>query len=257
MVPAPNLQDLIAEVDRDATSAEPLARLETAARTVRAANEAADAALGYFVDQARRAGHSWSEIGEALGVSKQAAQQRQVARTGGLTSVTFERFTDRARMVVAASEDCARELGHNYVGTEHLLLAQFSAPEGIAAQVLGELGIERGGVQRGIRERVRDGATPPEGDLPFTPRSIDVFTGALAAALELRHNYIGTEHLLLGLLRTDGLAKEILADAGADEARVTQAITAKLAGFARTPAPRTTPPRRRPANKVPKTRRGA
>jgi hypothetical protein len=115
MTPAPSLQDLIADVDRDSVSDDPLIRLETVARTVRSFNDVGDAALGYFVDQARRAGHSWSEIGEALGVSKQAAQQRQVARGMGMTSVTFERFTDRARTVVASSEDCAREFRHNYV----------------------------------------------------------------------------------------------------------------------------------------------
>jgi Clp amino terminal domain, pathogenicity island component len=250
MTPAPSLQDLIADVHRDAASDEPLVRLETAARTVRSLTEVGDAALGYFVDQARRAGQSWSEIGEALGVSKQAAQQRQVARTGGLTSVTFERFTDRARAVVAASEDCAREFCHNYVGTEHLLLAQFSMPEGLAAHVLAESGLPAETVRRAIRDRVGEGTQTPEGHLPFTPRAIEVFTGALAAALELGHNYIGTEHLLVGTVRTDGLAHDILTAAGLDEAVLTPKIVAKLAGFQPSARARARAPRKRPTKKA-------
>jgi len=254
MTPAPTLQDLIHEVDRDAASDEPLKRLETAAGMIRSLSDVGDAALGYFVDQARRAGHSWSEIGESLGVSKQAAQQRQVARALGLTTVTFERFTERARRVVAASEDCAREFQHNYIGTEHLLLAQYSMPEGLAAQILTESGLSADAVRQAIRDRVGEGAQTPEDHLPFTPRAVEVFTGALAAALEFRHNYIGTEHLLLGLVRTDGVANEILMTAGLDAAVLTPKVTAKLAGF-QTPKPaKTGAPRKRTAKKAsPKT----
>ena len=163
MTPAPTLQDLIREVQHDAPDPEPLKLLETAAAMIRSLDDVGDAALGYFVDQARRAGHSWSEIGESLGVSKQAAQQRQVARTGGLTTVTFERFTDRARRVVASSQDCAREFHHNYIGTEHLLLAQFSMPEGLAAQVLTESGLSADIVRQAIRDRVGEGTDVPDG----------------------------------------------------------------------------------------------
>jgi hypothetical protein len=248
MTPAPSLQDLIQQVDQDASSPAPLSRLETAAGMIRSLNDVGDAVLGYFVDHARRAGHSWSEIGESLGVSKQAAQQRQVARTGGLTSVTFERFTDRARMAVALSEDCAREFRHNYIGTEHLLLAQFSLPEGLAAQVLIESGLSADAVRRAIRDGVGEGTEKPEGHLPFTPRAIEVFTGALTVALELGHNYIGTEHLLLGLARTDGLANEILKSAGLDGAVLTPKVIAKLAGF-QAQAPSTTRPTRKRAAK--------
>jgi hypothetical protein len=250
----PTLQDLIADVDRDAASDEPLVRLETAARAVQSLTDVGDAVLGYFVDQARRAGHSWSEIGEALGVSKQAAQQRQVARTGGLTAVTFERFTDRARTVVESTEDCAREFRHNYIGTEHLLLAQFAAPEGLAAQVLVESGLERDAIRQAIRDRVGEGVRSPEGHLPFTPKAVDVFTGALAAALELGHNYIGTEHLLIGLVRTNGVASDILVAAGLDEAALVPKVVAKLAGFRRTPPPKKRAVRKQPAKRARKSR---
>jgi ATP-dependent Clp protease ATP-binding subunit ClpA len=218
---------------------------------IRSLSDVGDAALGYFVDQARRAGHSWSEIGESLGVSKQAAQQRQVARAFGLTTVTFERFTERARRVVAASEECAREFQHNYIGTEHLLLAQYSMPEALAAQILTESGLSADAVRQAIRDRVGEGAQPPEGHLPFTPRAVEVFTGALAAALEFRHNYIGTEHLLLGLVRTDGVANEILMTVGLDAEALTPKVTAKLAGFQAAKPEKARAPRKRTAKKAP------
>jgi ATP-dependent Clp protease ATP-binding subunit ClpC len=188
-------------------------------------------------------------------VSKQAAQQRQVARGVGLTSVTFERFTDRARAVVASSEDCAREFRHNFIGTEHLLLAQYSMPNAIAAQVLTECGLEAQAVRAAIRDRMGEGADDPDGDLPFTPRSIAVFTGALAAALELGHNYIGTEHLLFGLVRTDGVGHEILVGAGLDEAVLAPKIMEKLAGFQKAPPPSKRPTAKRPASKARKARK--
>ena len=237
-------------MQQDAPSEAPLQRLETAAQLVQGLNDVGDAALGYFVDQARRSGHSWSEIGEALGVSKQAAQQRQVARTGGLTNVTFERFTDRARRVVLLAQETARVLNHDYVGTEHILLAQFTEPEGLAAQVLTESGVSEAAVRQAVIERVGEGTDAPEGQLPFTPRAIDVFTGALAAALELGHNYIGTEHLLLGIVRTEGLANEILKAAGLDEAALTPKIVAKLSAFQKKPTPRKRTPRKTTAKKA-------
>src|SRR3954466_3712076 len=129
MAPAPSMQDLISLVVADAPDEQPLNRLTTAATLVRDVGETADAALGYFVDQARRAGHSWSEIGDALGVTKQAAQQRHLRAGGGIIT-NLERFTDRARRTVAAGEFAARNLGHGFIGTEHLLLALFGEPEG-------------------------------------------------------------------------------------------------------------------------------
>ena len=149
---------------------------------------------------------SWSEIGESLGVSKQAAQQRQVAPDRRADDGDLRAVHRPGRFVVAGSE-ASRELRHNYIGTEHLLLAQFKAPEGLSAQVLVESGLTQESVRQAIVDAVGEGAEEPEGHLPFTPRSTEVFTGALAAALELGHNYIGTEHLLLGLVRTEGLAK--------------------------------------------------
>src|SRR5580658_932934 len=139
MVPTPTLQDVIHLVEADTEDAEPLSRLGTASVLVRNLTEVGDAALGYFVDQARHAGHSWSEIGEALGVSKQAAQQKHTVRLSlGLNTPTFERFSPRARNVLSAAEPIARQWGHGCIGTEHLLLALYREPEGVAAQILNE-----------------------------------------------------------------------------------------------------------------------
>src|SRR5438309_10254478 len=203
MAPAPSIQELISVVVADCPDDEPLGRLTTAATLMREVGDTADAALGYFVDQARRSGHSWSEIGDALGVSKQAAQQRHGLRLGGIP-VTFERFTARAKSVVAASEMAARSLGHGYIGTEHLLLAQYAEPDGLGAQALVEAGLPADAVKSAVIERVGEGPGTGEDRPPFTPRAVEALKEALAVALELGHNYIGTEHLLMGTARIDG-----------------------------------------------------
>ena len=217
--PPLSLEDLIGAVVQAAADDAPLTRLRTAASMTQVVNDVTDAGLGYFVDQARRAGHSWSEIGEALGVSKQAAQQRQRNRTVTLTMpVTFERFTERARNVLSSSKSIAQELGHDYVGTEHLLLAQYSEPEGLGAQLLSESGLPARAARKAVLQAVPKGAGAPDGRLAFTPTAIESLTAALTIALEHKHNYIGTEHLLLGVARTEGVASRILVRAGMDEA---------------------------------------
>src|SRR5271166_6263109 len=141
MTPPPTLQELIDMVRSDAASQQPLDQLVAAATAVAQLEATSDALLGHFVDRCRRDGQSWSQISAALGVSKQAVHKRfasaiaahMVATT---TTWTFERFTDRARRVVAAAEQAALEFGANTVGTEHLLLGLFAEPEGIAGRVL-------------------------------------------------------------------------------------------------------------------------
>src|SRR5271166_2884422 len=130
MTPPPTLQELIDMVRRDAGSEQPLDQLVSAAAAVAQLEETSDALLGHFVDRCRRDGQSWSQISAALGVSKQAVHKRFASAiaahmVAGTTAWTFERFTDRARHVVAASQQAALDLGLNEVGTEHLLLALF------------------------------------------------------------------------------------------------------------------------------------
>jgi hypothetical protein len=233
MAPTPSLQDVIHLVEADTEDAQPLSRLGVASVLVRNLAEVGDAALGYFVDQARHAGHSWSEIGEALGVSKQAAQQKHTVRLSlGLNAPTFERFTPRARNVLSEAEPVAREWGHRQIGTEHLLLALYREPDGVAAQVLNESNFSMDKAKAAVDARTERGPGAPEEKLPFSPEAIAVFSGALASALEMGHNYIGTEHLLLGLTRGESQAANILADADLGQEAVERQVTEKLAGYA-------------------------
>jgi hypothetical protein len=231
MPPAPSLPEVIDLVEADAVDARPLNRLRAASTLVRKLTDLGDAALGYFVDQARHAGHSWSEIGEALGVTKQAAQQRHTVRSSA-SGMTFERFTPRARKVVDGAEPIAREWGHDYVGTEHLLLSLLREPDGLGAQILIEGGLPEEMATAAIQERVEPGTGPPEGALPFRPEAKTALISASAMALDMGHSYIGTEHVLLGLAREDGIAGEVLEQAGLDPDVVTIRITEKLARYA-------------------------
>jgi ATP-dependent Clp protease ATP-binding subunit ClpC len=138
----------------------------------------------------------------------------------------FERFTDRARLVVVLAQEEARELGHDYIGTEHLLLGLIRDGEGVAAQALDALGIRLDAARREIREIVGQGekSTLPS-HIPFTPRAKKVLELSLREALQLGHNYIGTEHILLGLIREgDGVAVQVLVKLGADLNRVRQEV---------------------------------
>jgi hypothetical protein len=240
MAPAPNLQELIETVRRDSSESTPLIELSTAAGLIAEANEVGDATLGFFVDQARHAGHSWSQIGEALGVSKQAAQQRH-QRSSAATIASFERLTDRARRVIEASEFAARDLGHNYIGTEHLLLAMYDQPESIAAIILDTAGLSAPQARAAVTAIVPNGKGTAAGNLPFTPRSTQVFAKATEAAVQLGHNYVGTEHLLLGLVGGDGVAARVLHDAGLTSQQTLDAVISQLAGFRATGAMPSTP----------------
>lgn len=235
MTPGPTLEDLINEVQRDAPESDPLSRLRTAGALARDVTDVADAALGYFVDQARRSGHSWSEIGDALGVSKQAAQQRHVRVGMGMVE-SMGRVTDRARRVIAAAEFAARDLGHGFVGTEHLLLAQFSEPEAMSAVILHDRGLTAAKVRAAVVERIGEGPGAGPDPLPYTPRAAQALSSALTLALELGHNYIGTEHLLLALMEGEGVSALILREAGLDRESTTQDVVRRLTSLQPKPA---------------------
>jgi len=223
MPPAPTLQELIDGVRADAPGEDALLQLSHASKTAADLEQTTDALLGHFVDQCRRDGCSWSEISGALGVSKQAAHKRF-----SLDVPTFERFSDRARTVLAQSKEEAHRLGHGFVGTEHLLLALFDAPDGLAAQVLAEAGITRSTIETRILALIKRGAASEEGRIPFTPRAKAAIQSAVTEALQLGHNYVGTEHLLLGLfIDNEAIAAKILVEVGASydifKARITEA----------------------------------
>src|SRR5690606_32794252 len=180
-----------------------------------------------------------------LGVSKQAAHKRFAAAT---RPAGLDRFTDRARRVLSSATEAARGLGHAYVGTEHLLLALYTEPDGLAARILVEAGIDRDAVEEAVLRRVPRGTETPQPPLPHTPRAVAVIEGTVREALLLGHNYVGTEHLLLALY-TDpvapvgpggepgrvgsGLAAQVLSELGLDRETAQAKVVEKLAELTR------------------------
>ena len=144
----------------------------------------------------------------------------------------FERFTDRARRVVVLAQEEARLLNHSYIGTEHILLGLIHEGEGVAAKALESLGISLEAVRSQVEEIIGTGGSSPSGHIPFTPRAKKVLELSLREALQLGHNYIGTEHILLGLIREgEGVAAQVLVKLGADLSRVRQQVIQLLSGY--------------------------
>ncbi|HEX9993493.1 MAG TPA: ATP-dependent Clp protease ATP-binding subunit [Acidimicrobiales bacterium] len=144
----------------------------------------------------------------------------------------FERFTDRARRVVVLAQEEARLLNHNYIGTEHILLGLIHEGEGVAAKALESLGISLEAVRSQVEDIIGQGGSSPSGHIPFTPRAKKVLELSLREALQLGHNYIGTEHILLGLIREgEGVAAQVLVKLGADLSRVRQQVIQLLSGY--------------------------
>ncbi|MCF2706044.1 ATP-dependent Clp protease ATP-binding subunit [Arcanobacterium haemolyticum] len=144
----------------------------------------------------------------------------------------FERFTDRARRVIVLAQEEARNLKHNYLGTEHILLGLIREGEGVAAKSLESLGITLEDVRNQVVEIIGEGQEPPSGHIPFTPRAKKVIEYAMREGLQLGHSYIGTEHLLLGLTREpDGVAAQVLTKLGADMPRVRNQVNQFISGF--------------------------
>jgi hypothetical protein len=199
--------------------------------------DVADHLIGHFVDQARRSGASWTDIGRSMGVTKQAAQKRFVAKAGGEPSDLdpsqgFSRFTPRARNVVMAAQNEARTAGNAEVRPEHLVLGLLSEPDALAARSIVAQGVPL--------ETVRQATTatlPPPADgvpalIPYDPRAKKALELTFRQALRMGHNYIGTEHILLALLELeDGTG--VLARLGVDTATTEADITAALAALER------------------------
>ena len=144
----------------------------------------------------------------------------------------FERFTDRARRVVVLAQEEARLLNHSYIGTEHILLGLIHEGEGVAAKALESLNISLEAVRAQVEEILGQGGSSPSGHIPFTPRAKKVLELSLREALQLGHNYIGTEHILLGLIREgEGVAAQVLVKLGADLSRVRQQVIQLLSGY--------------------------
>jgi hypothetical protein len=192
----------------------PLDHVSAAVRIADHLGELADHLIGHFVDQARKSGASWTEIGQSMGVTKQAAQKRFVPKDSALDELVstlasapnrFSRFTQRARSSVAAAAKDAGQGGWDHVYPEHLVVGLLSEPDGLAAKAIAALGVAPDRARDALHAAIADAKAdqPRAGHLPFTPRAMKVLALALREALRLGHNYIGTEHLLLGVLEQE------------------------------------------------------
>ncbi|MET9329096.1 Clp protease N-terminal domain-containing protein [Tsukamurella sp. NPDC003166] len=197
--------------------------------------ETADHLVGHFVDQARRNGATWTSIGESMGMTKQAAQQRSAppsidpATLIEASGSPYSRFTPRARSVVVAAQEEARAAGSPVIDTDHILLGLFREPEGIAARLL----VGRGVTETAVRARipVADDTDAPE-LIPFSTAGRKTVDMVLREALRLGHNYVGTEHVLLGVLAEGtGPGATILAELGVDHAQIDAAVREILSAY--------------------------
>jgi hypothetical protein len=228
------LDHLVDHVARQAAADDPLGRLGVAVVTAEQLGELADHLVGHFVDRAREAGASWADIGRALGVSKQAAQQRFVPRPGAEPDLDddgrFSRFTPRARQVTLHARDEARAAGNDSIGTEHVLLGLLDEPDALAARALATQGVSLDDLRAATRARLAPRAADVPADIPFRPAAKKLVELTVREALRLGHNYIGTEHILLALFADESsVAGEVLAAAGVERGPVEQWIVQQLA----------------------------
>jgi Clp amino terminal domain, pathogenicity island component len=217
-----DLIDVIKEVHT-----EPLEQLTDAVLAAESLGELADHLIGHFVDQARKSGASWTDIGKCMGVTKQAAQKRFVPKVDAALDpdAGFGRFTPRARNVVVVAQNKAHDAGNSEIEPAHLLLALFTDPGGLAAKLLAGQGIDADAVGKAITlpERVDDVPVL----IPFNGQAKKALELTFRQALRLGHNYIGTEHLLLALHEAeddDGTLHQL----GVDKDRFERELVAAL-----------------------------
>ncbi|WP_433276899.1 Clp protease N-terminal domain-containing protein [Pseudonocardia xinjiangensis] len=229
------LDDLIDGIKKVHTGA--LDQLSTAVITAEALDDLADHLIGHFVDQARRSGASWTEIGRSMGVSKQAAQKRFVPKGPGEPADLdpdqgFSRYTDRARNVVVVSQNEAHAARNDTIRPEHLVLGLLGQPDGLGAQAIVAQGVELETVRQAVVAALPPAADPVPDLVPFDPQARKALELTFREALRLGHDHVGTEHILLALLELEngagvlgglGVTKE-----GA-EATITAAVAARAA----------------------------
>jgi hypothetical protein len=227
------LDDLIDVIKK--VHSEPLDQLTDAVLAAESLDEIADHLIGHFVDQARRSGASWTEIGKCMGVTKQAAQKRFMPKATSFDSAAldpnagFGRFTPRARNVVVVAQNKAQAAGNTEINPDHLLLGLFDDPEGLAAKLLKGQGVDAAAVDKAV-------TLPPrtEGDvpalIPFNSPAKKVLELTFRQALRLGHNYIGTEHILLALLEAED-DDGVLHGLGVDKDRFESELVAALEPF--------------------------
>ena len=204
-----SLADLIARLDEELPGASELARISEARLRAQTLSDLGDQLLDHYVSKAKQVGASWSEIGDAIGVTRQAAQQRH-------TPAPFDRYTNLNRHTIVLAQEAARTHKHDSIGTEHLLLGLLGEPRGLAYEVL----VAKAESEQRVRDAIEE-AMPPAGEkalrghIAFRPESKEAIEQALRASADLGHDWVGTEHSLLGLIRTQqSLAAQILRDLG-------------------------------------------
>lgn len=223
------LDDLIESIKQSNTDA--LDQLSNAVLAADHLGEIADHLIGHFVDQARRSGASWTDIGRSMGVSKQAAQKRFVAKGDAPdldASQGFSRFTDRARKVVVAAQEQARTRGNSQITVAHLVLGLVAEPDGHGARAI----VAQGVPLDTVRETATATLPPAAGDvpalIPFDAHAKKALELTFREALRMNHNYVGTEHILLALLEAeDGTG--VLAGLGVDKAAAEESVKAAAA----------------------------
>lgn len=218
-----SLADLTARLDKEFPAADELARITEAQLRAHTLTDLADQLVGHYVDKAKRAGASWSAIGDAIGVSKQAAQQRHAP-------AAFEGFTELNRHSIVLAQEAARTHKHDSIGTDHLLLGLLGEPRGLAYEVLtANVGSEQA-IRQAIEQAMAPGAKKaPRGHIPFRARSTEAIEHARRASADLGHDWVGTEHLLLGLIQAEeSSAAQILRRLGATSRQLHEAVSAAI-----------------------------
>ncbi|MGH3753226.1 MAG: Clp protease N-terminal domain-containing protein [Pseudonocardiaceae bacterium] len=229
------LDDLIEAIKKVHSDA--LEQLSDAVIAADHLGDVADHLIGHFVDQARRSGASWTDIGRSMGVTKQAAQKRFVPKRPGEPSDLdpsqgFSRFTERARNVVMAAQNEARAAGNDEIRPEHLVLGLLSEPDALAASSIVAHGVPLEAVRRAATATLPSAADQVPDLIPFDPRARKALELTFREALRMGHNYIGTEHILLALLELEdgtGVLTGLGVDKATAEANITAAVAATLA----------------------------
>jgi Clp amino terminal domain, pathogenicity island component len=225
------LDDLINAIKK--AHDQPLDRLTDAVIAADALGDIADHLIGHFVDQARKSGASWTEIGKCMGVTKQAAQKRFVPKADAALDpeAGFGRFTPRARNVVVVAQNKAGVAGNNEIRPEHLLLGLFADPDGLAPKLLAGQGIDADKVNKAITLPPRVDGVPVL--IPFNGQAKKVLELTFRQALRLGHNYVGTEHILLALYEAeddDGTLHQLGVDRDRFERELVEALESYTKG---------------------------
>ncbi|MEV7611343.1 Clp protease N-terminal domain-containing protein [Streptomyces sp. NPDC089799] len=232
------LDDLIEAIKK--SHADALEQLSDAVVTAEHLGDVADHLIGHFVDQARRSGASWTDIGRSMGVTRQAAQKRFVPKSDAdpAPSQDFARFTPRARNVVVAAQNEARAAGNTEIRPEHLALGLLAEPEGLAGYALRGQNADADAVRRAVTAVLPPAEENVPELVPFDANAKKALELTFREALQLGHNYVGTEHVLLALLELEN-GEGVLSGLGVDKSAVKAAVTAALASIAGEPSAET------------------